>query len=75
MLDSQKHTEADMMSFLKLCNDPSAKTLINFFVSDKTLNTRRKLIAEEVNLPINETTINKILDIFGKNNVKLITSL
>lgn len=74
-LDSHLHQESDLQEFLKLCDDPSAKTLINFYVEDKILNSRRKLIAEEVNLPINETTINKILDIFGKNNVKLITSL
>jgi DNA polymerase-3 subunit alpha len=70
-----KHTNSDIEEFSKLCTGISNKKEILFVISDETNNEKRKYISEEVNFPVNEYTVNKLIDIFGSENINLILSM
>lgn len=56
----------------KLCTDKNAKCRVIFSVYDSAGNHISDYLADEMDLSISEESIEKIIDIFGKNNIKLI---
>jgi len=74
-LDLEKISENEMKEFVKLCNDPNAKNTLIFNVLDKKKDFQKSYRADDVNLPMSVDVLNKIVDLFGKNNVKAITSI
>jgi hypothetical protein len=52
--------------------EKKSKNTVNFIVFDKTRGYKKILRAEDINISLSEQSINAIVDIFGRQNVRLL---
>lgn len=64
-----------IQEFSKLCTGINNKKEFVFVINDKNKNEKRKYLCEHMDFPVNESSINKLTEIFGYQNVEIITSL
>ncbi len=70
-IDIQTVTEDTIKSIYKKFKKENAKSIIRFNVFDDSKHYKKLLIADEVEIPVNEEVLNGLVDIFGIYNVAL----
>jgi DNA polymerase-3 subunit alpha len=75
MVQLSEHSTDDIEELSKLCTGISNKKEIVFVISDDKVGEQRKYLSEDINLPVNEYTVNKIINIFGIENINLLLSM
>jgi DNA polymerase-3 subunit alpha len=76
IINNENNNIKKIEELAKICNQPNAKTNIFFHLyNQKQNNTYEKYMAKNINLSLNFENLEKIFSIFGKNNVKILTSL
>ena len=61
-------------NLFKLCNSLYDKNILRFNISNKNNNEKKLYIADDINISIDPDTINQVVEIFGKDKVRLINS-
>lgn len=74
-IDLQSSTTDKMNELLQICNSPDSNASIIFNLYDSQSEYRRTLRSDDVAIRLDLSTFNKLTDIFGKNNVRIITSI
>jgi hypothetical protein len=75
LIERNESTNLLLEKFSSICSTPGSESDVIFNIYDKSLNNNQSYHANVSGLVINESTINKLIDIFGQNNVKLISNM
>ncbi len=74
-IDLNKHKSEDIEELSKLCTGLSNKKEFLFVINDESENEKRKYICEDINFSVDENSVNKLIDIFGSENINLLLSM
>jgi len=58
----------------KLCNSPDAKMSLCFHINDNKNSLKKYYIADDVNISLNTGVVNALIDIFGKDRVRILVN-
>ncbi len=72
-VDLANNDVENIRSLQKVCNDPSSTNRIVFNVFDRQEKYKRAYISYDVNISYDEETMNRVVGLFGRYNVRLLS--
>ncbi len=58
----------------KLCNSPDLKMSLCFHIIDNKNSQKKYYVADDVNISLNASVVNSLIDIFGKDRVRILVN-